>query len=264
MPDNRIPMFMPRQAAANTAEQNLDIDREMWSGATVPRRIADPRPPLKARQPDVPPARQPPPSAPGYPPMVVKAICPPWQCPGIYSTPFMHEQNTCVPWYEVSYPIFQWPVDTTRMVVLTHVSYEVEQAKVSNGDIFEVSVLRDGQPLAVWEEYVIDNAAANPAERYAFAGHALPVPVVLPVDANHHLTIAVKMRGSFPFTKTDADGFNGNVKIITNGYTYRLRDTRQGAPKYLTDGMNETGEQAKIKWVQDLRRYYTDLNGAVI
>ena len=88
-----------------------------------------------------------------------------------------------------------------------------------------------------WEDQVVNNTAPDPAERYLFAGHYRPLPVMVRLDKTEQLTVQMRMLGPFPFVLGPGVPFNGTVRIVTDGWMDRVRDTRDGAPKVLSDGV---------------------------
>jgi hypothetical protein len=247
-----------------------DVDTSMWHFWTDAPRIprerfeSQPRPPREPETENPPANRLPPKGEPPHWPAFVQRVCPPWQCPNVWSEPFDEIGSVCIPWYEVDTTVFHYKVPHTRFLIITGVSYELPQAGVADGDIFEVSLLRGTQVVARWEEYVVNNAAANPAERYLFAGHTRPYRVnVGRFDHDEDIVVRVRLRGSFPFSRTPADVANLECKILLEGYLASLRDTRDGGPKYLTNGVQEHLDPDFKHTIEDASLFYEDITHGV-
>jgi hypothetical protein len=219
-----------------------DLDRLMWRGAT-------PTPPAEPMEVDY--ATTPQPMLPtatdlvtitqpdAFPDWFVQKESPPWEEPFVRSEPVEFVDEVCVPWYETWTPVLNLVVHPVRALLLTGVSYELQQDTVADGDAFLWRGARGGILLEEWEDVVLDNAQADPARRYAFGGHWAPVPFFGRIDHDEPLTLAVKVRGAFPFAFTSGDPFQGSAKVLMRGWQSQLRDTRQGAPKFVVDGVEE-------------------------
>lgn len=241
MPDDDYATFIPEPGP--TPSKEMDVDAQMWTGYTptppveeVVEDLNDLEEPWNAPRPQIPTFRPPPKGAPPYYPSFVQFECPPWQCPNVWASPLEKVGEVCVPWCATDVAVLQVPIEKTRLAILLGVSYEIEQAAVNDGDLFTIRVLRNGQEYARWQDMVIDNAATDPANRYLFGGHLNPIPVTLRIDHDEHLTITFRYDGPINAPCTPADPFNGDVKIVTEGFLNLLRDTRQGAPKFTTSG----------------------------
>lgn len=232
------------------------LDREMWFGYTdFPYR--DEEIPWTGRNLfDLGTFQPTPPSAVPYPSVFARAEPVPWQAPGWWSYPFDDRQAVCIPWYETDTPVLNYKVDATSLTIITGISYEFPQGALANDEIFVVRLLRNGMEMARWEDYVVNGAAPNPNDRLFFSSHVDPIPVYnARFDHNDQITVTIRVRGTLPFAKTPADPLNVEFVVLMEGWNSWQRDTRDGAPKFITDGdrfMDRVQRQAE----QDSKRIH--------
>ncbi len=221
MPD--IPIFQP--------ERDLfrDLDRELFTFFSPIEEFIDPEPPPNlarvGTRPGIVNAGPMPQQRPPRYGLLAQRTWAPWIEPAYWSDPWDVDGDICLPFFGMRRTVISIEVPDTRLGILTGVSYDLDQTTAFDGMQFEVRVCRNGQVLAAWTDRVMNNAAANPNERYAIGAHDDPVPVRLSFDPNTQLTIEFILDG--PANQV----FNGLVYVLTRGYLSRLRDTRQGAPK---------------------------------
>lgn len=235
---------------------NSDIDMLMWRGYTPLERQHVPPEPTPAAPPEqVHLTEELPPTGPIRPAtwyMFLNKFPVPWEDPIVWSNPYEQASTVTVPFYEQTTPILQYEVPELFLFMLQGVSYEVDGAL--NNEFFVVDILRSGAKIVEWQEYVINAAAANPANKFAFAGHTRPMPMQLKFDAHEHLTVRVRYRGTKPFAHLPTDVLNRDIKILVHGYLCRLRDSRAGAPKYLSDGPDDYVVNARMDLLHDIPR----------
>jgi len=229
-----------------------DLDMLMWSGASrIYRQRVPPKPVPAVRMPKIGTTEALPPTGPIRPAdwyMFTNTFPVLWEQPIVWSTPYDETQSATVNFYEQATSIFQFEVPRQFFFVLRGISYEVENA--GDEDFFDITVLRDGNTLVQWREYVIDFSNTNPAHRYAFAGHTRPMPFKTRFDQNNHLTVQITYKGTKPFIRTPADPFNQVARVNVHGWLSRMRDSRVGAPKYIVDPLMD----AKMSSFADLYR----------
>lgn len=236
MAEDDIPQFDPDVARAYP-----DLDRELFNFATPTPFQDAPEGPPNDPFPQWPTTRE---SIhtwqrDAFPQVFTTREQPPWEDPLVWSVPIDSAQSVCVPWYETWTPVWQYEVPESHHLLANGISYEVPQDIANTGNVFEWRIQRGSLLLAQWEDILIQNGAPDPAHRWAFAGHLNPLPFFGRIDRTEHMTVMVKARGSRPYSKTDSDPFAGSVKVIIKGWLSRLRDAREGAPKFLTTGPNE-------------------------
>lgn len=232
------------------------LDRDMWFGYTDFPYRDDEIPFLGRNLFDVGTFQPMPPSAVPYPSVFVRAEPVPWQAPNWWSQPFDYSDAVCIPWYETDTPVLQYTVGPTSLTVVTGVSYEFPQGALNNDDIFVVRLLRNGMEMARWEDYVVNAAAANPNDRLFFSSHITPIPIFnARFDHNDHITVTIRVRGPIPFPFGPADPLNVEFKVLLEGWNSWQRDTRDGAPKYLTDG-DRFNERVIQQAEQDSKRIH--------
>jgi len=229
-----VPQFDPDIARAYP-----DLNRELFNFATPTPRVDAPEGPPNDPFPQWGTGQEPYALDSDHQQLFTTQVRPPWEDPLLWSVPVDDAQSVCVPWYETWVPVWQYEVPESHHLLANGISYEVAQGPANTGHIFQWRVLRSGVLLTEWEDMLIQNGAPDPAHRWAFAGHLNPLPFFGRTDRTEQLTVMVKLRGSRPFSKTDSDPFAGSVKVIVKGWLSRLRDAREGAPKFLTTGPNE-------------------------
>lgn len=237
---------------------NLDVDAAMWTGYTPTPRREMPEAPPKARQQFIPTSRKLPSTRPPFFPLFGTKVCPPNQCPDVWSIPVHEVQEDCITYYETEYTVYKYTADATRLFVLEEVGYEFERDKFPIGHVLVIRVKRDGEVMAEWEEYVADNTP-NPAKRYTFGSILHPVPCPVRVDKNQTLTITVTAKGPLPFSKTDADLLVGNAKVLGYGYLAQLRDTRDGSFKSRVDGSETDRSRHVMQSIIDYQMAFPEL-----
>jgi len=244
----------------------LDVDRAMWYGPGVPDvHLPRQQEPLANRstQPQVPTTEPLPRTTPPRFPMLVQRFPPPWQAPSPFSSPSDTMRAVCVPWYADWATVVSIEAQPTRLIILRGISYEIDQLSVANGEVFEIRIVRGGIEMARWRDMVVDNAQANPAHRYLFAGHTYELPITLRVDKNESLVIQFRILGTMPFVRTDSDPFGGEVKVILNGWVPMLRDTRDGAPKFMVDGVADGRDSEQELMLSLTTHMYARMKGKV-
>lgn len=232
------------------------LDKQMWRGASkVYRQYVPPKPVPAQENPKVGTGEEMPISGSIRPDewyQFLSMMPVMWEEPIVFSEPFDTVQSATINFYEQATPIFQFEVPRQYFLVVQGVSYEVENA--SDEDIFDVELMRDGDTLARWSEYVMDAANANPANRYAFGGFSQPIPFRVRFDQDNHLTVRITYRGPKPFIFDSNDPFNQTAKVNVNGWICRMRDAREGAPKYVVNPLEDSTVNSYQELYQDIPR----------
>lgn len=232
------PAVDPMSQAAN----NMDVDRDMWTGYTPTPRLASPEAPSPAHQQEVHTALKLPPRRPPFLPLFGEKVAPPYQQPSVWARPFNQSMKTCIGFYETEYTVLSAEIPDTRLTQIHSIGYELQNT-LAVGEVFSVTVRRDGEVMASWQDIVANNAA-NPAERYAFGSVRQSIPLDLRVDRTQNITVSITVHGPLPFSKTSADPLSINAKVITYGYMDQLRDTRENGFRSRVAG----GERGQDRW----------------
>ncbi len=161
--------------------------------------------------------------------LVVPARLPGFALPNFWARPFEPIASICVPKYETRYTALTYRVSSTKMIIIKGMSYEFNNS-INLFDQFEVSISRDSELLTTFSDMKASNAV-NPAEQYAFAGHYRPIPLYCRIDHDQTLVVQVRVRGPYPFTKTDVDPLGGCFTVALMGWESTLMDSRDGGAR---------------------------------
>ena len=211
------------------------VERGYWADRPPPvPRIGD-MPTMDVPIPIVPTNRKIPPSAPSKHQVVVNANEPPWNKPPFWAIPYDVVQCACIPFALKEAAVFNFKVPDDRMLIISHLSYEIHN--IDQYQSFSIRVMDSGMTRLSIEDMLIDPLSANPAHRYAFAGHTRPMPVHTFVDHNHVLTITATFLGTLDFAGNSDQQQDAiltpNPEICVNviGWLANVRDSRDGAPR---------------------------------
>jgi hypothetical protein len=213
-----------------------DLDNAYWHGySVVGRRATKPdidRPivqmPMMEREPE---------SAPPQTPVWVNGNCPPWICPPAWAVPVELTMEKCIPFYEQATLMdFCFTVPQDYVLVIRNLSWEALNAV--QYDVFQFDFLVDGSTRLSIEDMLIAPGSANPAHKYALAGHTRPMPTHLVVDRNHTLCIRAILRGPIDFAG-NSPFFPGQpivtanclMKVVLQGWLANLRENVDGGPR---------------------------------
>ncbi len=90
-------------------------------------------------------------------------------------------------------------------------------------------------------QMMADNLNPDPGNRAAFSSHVRPLPLWLRFDRNETISIFITPKGLFPFPKTPADSFCGNICVLLHGWIASLIDNRDGAMRPIDVGRMREG-----------------------
>jgi len=161
--------------------------------------------------------------------------CPPWNCPPFWSVPFDVDACACIPLALKDEVIFRFRVPQDRMLIIKGISYEIHN--IAQYESFSLKFVDDGRTRFNVEDMLIDPTSANPAHRYAFAGHTRQMPVRMFVDHNHMLVVTASFLGNLDFagnsdlTEGDILDVNPEICINIHGWLANVRDSRDGGPR---------------------------------
>ncbi len=178
---------------------------------------------------------------------------PQYDVPEFWSKPFEMQGCTCCSFYERWFNLYSFAVPDDHMLIIDGVS--VSLTGVGIGEIVEVQMLRDGETAVTFEDMLADPAAADPAHQMAFSGYVDYIPMHLNVDRSRMLTVRVKLRGTYPFSKTMNDTFGGTVCVLVHGWLASLMDSRDDAPRPISLGIvNDValGDMDGFRAIEDL------------
>jgi len=212
----------------STPAQDMQLDRDMWAGATSvidrPGKLLGPT----EHQPDVPIAQ-------GFPTaqqeeyqFAASVRLPQFATPNFWAKNFRKYGNVCCPRYAERTVIYSYKVPPDYVLVMTGLSYEFSD--LVTFDQFIMHVLRDSNELGQWYDMRALNTP-DPAEQYVFAGHYRPFPFYGRFDHDQRLTIATTVLGPYPFTKTPEDTLGGCVSVYPSGWLGSLYDNRDGGAR---------------------------------
>lgn len=155
-----------------------------------------------------------------FPPAVAANALPAqWEAPDYWAVPFDYAQQDCVIFYATRTSVLQYEVPAGSLVTVTGVSYQFTTNLVV-GDIFEVSLLRNHELLASWEDRVVSTTGDRGA-RFALCSHLYPMRVRAYYIANSRITVAITYRGQEPFTKTPGDELQTKADVLLRGFQTR-------------------------------------------
>ncbi len=233
-----LPAAIARQLMKRLPPQTSGgLNKQMWYGYGVPPVVHRPwkpdidRPinilPTMEREPD---------SDPPQFPIWINANCPPWVCPPFWSVTVDLPFAGCIPWYEVATLLDCFTVPQDRCLIIKNISYEALNAAVN--DVFEIEVLVNNQTQHKTEDIYVDGAAANPAQRYALAGHFRPMPVNILADRNATVCVRTTLRGPISYAGV-SPYFPGQpiispdcqMKVMLQGWLANLREDLDGGPR---------------------------------
>lgn len=164
----------------------------------------------------------------------VPARLPQFVVPNFWSLPFERNGEVCVERYDTWYHALHYLVPSDRMVIVTGISYQFNNS-VTPFEHFDVSVYRSGQQLSTFEDMRALNTA-DPAEEYVLCGHYRPLPFYGRFDHDDRIRVDVRVRGLYPFTKTEADTLGGCFNVFLTGWMASLTDTRDGGARPIDMG----------------------------
>lgn len=225
-------MLGTHRGAKNTriepVQRDRPIDDAMWGGGTPvedrPGTLITPgQQPLVSVMGQIPPTEQ------ERYQLAVNARLPQFADPNFWAKPFDQTGSVCTDLYETEYLTFAYTVPSDYMVIVSGVSYQFDDVLVPF-DQFEVSIYRDTERLAVWND-MRALTTADPAEEYVFAGHYRPMPFYGRFDHDQVITARVKVLGQYPFTHTSADALGGCFHIFLTGWMPSLMDSRDGGAR---------------------------------
>jgi hypothetical protein len=212
----------------STPAQDMQLDRDMWAGATPvvdrPVRLFDPA----EHQPDTSIAQAFPSAQEEEYQLSLSARLPQFATPNFWSKTFRKHGTACLSRYAERTVVFSYKVPPDYMCIMTGLSYEFSDLVPFNQ--FIMHVLRDGNELGRWYDMrALDTP--DPAEEYVFAGHYRPFPFYGRFDHDQTLTIAATVLGPYPFAQTSADAFGGCVQVYPTGWLGSLYDNRDGGAR---------------------------------
>lgn len=208
----------------SSAEEDVILNDAMWAGAPS---VVDR--PIKMWEPGsapVVPILQPTPAAEEREHQFATSVrLPQFVTPNFWAKPFHEYGNVCCPFYETITPVFSFQVPSDYLLIVKGVSYEFSDLVLL--DQFIIHMLRDGNELTRWYDMKASNDP-DPAKQFAFAGHYRPFPVWARFTHDQWFTLAVTVRGPFPFTKTAIDSLGGCISVYPMGWLGSLYDNRDG------------------------------------
>lgn len=226
--DNTRPIPTP------SGEQDRILDRALWyfwTEITLKRDIPTLTPtphPQTATVGEIP--------SPGEDPPIrinIPGRFPQWITPNYWGRNYSTTGEICGLFYKTWVNAVSTKAADSEMMLVNKISYEIPD--LPDNEVFEVEVLNNSRQLARWEDMKINGSAANPAEQFVFGGHAIPIPIWLRIDWGGDLTVRVRLlgpedaAGNFPRTSTDQ--FRGNVKVLLQGFTSTMLETRDNVPR---------------------------------
>lgn len=162
--------------------------------------------------------------------------CPPWICPPFWSQPVDLVYEICLPFYEQAAQVGCFEVPQDYVLVIRNISYEALNAEIY--DVFQFDFTVDGANRFTIEDMLIDPTSANPAHRYALAGHTRPMQTYLIADRNHRLCVRgilrgpIDLAGNSPYAPGDPITTGDcTFRILLQGWLANLRENIDGAPR---------------------------------
>jgi hypothetical protein len=211
------------------------VDRGYWQGWSPVRQVAT-KPAIDRPINILPTAEREPEGVDPQTPVWVNTNCPPWICPPFWAVPVELTYDTCLPFYEQATQVFCYTVPADYFLVIRNISYEVLNAVIY--DVFQFDFFVEGANRIRIEDMLIDPTSANPAHRYALAGHTRPMQTQLIVDRNQTLCVRAILRGPIDFNgvSPNAPGdpiITGNciMRILLQGWLANLREDVDGGPR---------------------------------
>ena len=172
----------------------------------------------------------------GNTPVLLNSACPPWLCPPLFSVALDFPTTKCIPWYVVKTLMGDLDIPKGYLLALKSVSYEA--ANASQDDVVQFEILANGQPVAQWEDMVVDAAQPNPAHRFALCGHIRELPLHIVVAPNSKVSVVATLLGAVDFAGNSA-AWPGqpittgdcHVKMLFNGWFFPAMSNVQGSPR---------------------------------
>jgi hypothetical protein len=237
VPTDQDPGWLARSSGKQTQTlpepSNLDLDRSMWAGGT----------PLRPQSFDSATVETGPKEGEGIlatsMPLALKtrvqlaldARLPQYTEPNFWAKPFEPEGLLCCTFYMTPTLVYTFKVPSDHLLVVSGVSVDLIDLGFTLNDIFEITFLRDGSPIAVVENAVVDPTNPDPSKRVAFGDHSEPSPLGIICDHDSTLSVLINYKGPYPFLKDPTDTFCGTINVQLLGWLGSLMDNRDGAPK---------------------------------
>ncbi len=235
-------LFDTRHGASRPLDplNDEDIDRAYWSffTPTTPREVHSFSPAFHVPQV---PVLGPPPPADDIAGQAALAIrLPQYNLPNFWAKPFEPVTCPCMLVYATPQLAYTYTVPEMSLIIVDGISFSLPNCMV-NEEIIQIDIYRSGIQVASFEEMMADNLNPDPGNRAAFSSHVRPLPLWLRFDRNETISIFITPRGLFPFPKTPADSFCGNICVLLHGWIASLIDNRDGAMRPIDVGRMREG-----------------------
>lgn len=137
----------------------------------------------------------------------------------------------CCGYYMRPVTLLNYVVPQDRVLYIDGWSFFV-YLNVPVGWVFNVRIMRDGDPLIDYDEVVVDPLNPDPAKRCLFSGSIEQVmKSFLRIDRNQTLSVVITPKGLFPFVNNPLQPLCGNICVLMHGHATALLDNRDGAPR---------------------------------